>query len=174
MAKNVLTGFKIDANAETFVHITCRPSGLLNWLLNLIGIVGTSSLTANRECLDFKTTSLKGFESVTAPLPCVTTVTCGLRKPLNHLISAIVCFLLGTIGAAAISKYLMLFLLLAIVYGVLYYLGKSFFIGFMNGGDRVYGVEFHASVIEGIKVDNDKVNETCALIRQEIIKSHAK
>ncbi len=172
MAKYVLTKFHMDENAETFLSITSRPSGIINWILTRIGIVATQSFEANQECLDFSGTSLKGFESVTAPHPCVTSVVCGMKKPFWMLVTTIICLLLGTLGAFALGKTSLLFLFLAVVFGILYYINKNFYIGFMNGGDRLYYVQFHSSIIESVTVDSKKVQEACALVRKVILKSH--
>ncbi len=169
MAKYVLTEFRMNSEAETFLSIKSRPAGLLNWILSHLGIVATDSFTASRECLDFKSTSLKGFSSVSAPLPCVTSVVSGMKKPFWMLVATIICLFLGTFGAVALGPGAIFFLILAVVFGILYYINKNFYIGFMNGGDTLYYVQFHSSVIEGVTVDNAKVQEACALVREAIL-----
>ncbi len=149
MAKYVLTEFKINENEDTFLSISCRPSGILNWILTRLGLVATATLKGNQECLDYSAVSLKGFESVTAPHPCVTAVVYGMHKPFWLLVATIICSLLGTLGAFTLGAAALIFLVLACVFGWLYYIRKNFYIGFMNGGDTEYSVKFYASIIEG-------------------------
>ncbi len=172
MAKYVLTEFKMDAEAETFLSISCRPAGILNWFLSKLGIVATSSLKANSECLDYRDTGLKGFAAVTAPYPCVTSVVCGMKKPFWQLAFALVSLFLGTIGFLFLGPLAILFLILAPVFGLLYFINKNFYIGFMNGGDTTYYVQFHSSIIESVTVDSQKVEEACALVRKAVLDSH--
>ncbi len=171
MSRNVLTEFKIDPQNPTFLRISCRPSGVVAWILSLLRLVSITTMIASRQCLDYRSSSLKGFTSLTVPLNKVTGVQCGIYKPIRLLITAGVFFL---------SSFYMMFdspavgfilVLASIVLVVMYFLNKTFFIGFMNGGDTVYAIQFHPSVIENIPVDQKKVEEAASLIRSAVLHS---
>lgn len=169
MSKNVLLEFEIDPSKSTFLKIASRPSGLLHWLLTMLHIAPKTTLIANRQCLDYRDASLFGFSSLSAPLNQVTAVTCGVKKSFWLFLSTIICFILGTLGAFALGPIAIVFLIIACILGFLYYTGKNFCIGFMNGGDTQYLIRFHSSIIEGVKIDQEKVEQACALMRSAIL-----
>ncbi len=176
MSKNVLTEFKLNEEEENFLSITCRPAGLLSWLLSKLGIVSTCSLKANSECLDFSGGALTGFDTTSVPLTKVSAIVYGLQKPIKMLVLAILSLIAsGYILTNGGSGWLSLvFVILAAYFGWKYYTGKNFYIGFMNGGDKLRAVFFHPSVIEGIKVDDEKVKEVCTVLRRTVLKSQQK
>lgn len=171
MSKYVLKEFEIDPAKTTFLRISCRPSGVFSWILNMVGITPKSSLIVNRHCLDYRSSSLSGFTSVSAPLNQINTVQCGLKKNFWNLVFAGVCFFLGTLGVLVAGPVALLFLIVSIWLGISYFLKKNFYIGFRAGGDPLYFVQFYASLIEGIKVDQEKVEQASSLIRSAILQN---
>ncbi len=171
MSKNVLTEFKIDPHNPTFLKISCRPAGVLAWILSLLKLVATTTMIASRQCLDYRSASLKGFTSLSVPLNKVTGVQFGIYKPIKLLIAAGVLFLssLYMMFDSAVVGVIMLLVAIGLV--VKYFLNKTFFIGFMNGGDTLYSIQFYSSVIENIAVDQKKVEEAASLIRSAILHS---
>ncbi len=171
MSKNVLTEFKLDPQNPTFLRISCRPSGLVAWILSLLKLVSTTKMVASRQCLDYRSSSLQGFTSLSVPLNKVTGVQCGIHKPIGLLITAGVLFIYSIYMMFDSAAMGAIILLVSIIFAIWYFLNKNFFIGFMNGGDKIYTIQFHASVIENIPVDQKKVEEAAALIRSAVLHS---
>lgn len=193
----VLKKFAVDESAETKIDIQGRKGGPIEWLLNVMKLGATSSLICTDEYVEFKQTSLKGFTSVRVPTSAVTAVICKLNKPISCFFFAAFFFILGIIGLfpsviipliqnqasnvnpAAIQDLSPLVtslpaFIISIIMFVSYFLGKTFFIGFENGGDKQYGIFFRPSVIEGVSVDSNKAEEAAKIINKQVLAAHAK
>jgi hypothetical protein len=66
------------------------------------------------------------------------------------------------------------FIIAALVWFVLYALKKEMSLGVQNGGDNIAGLSFGRSVIEGVDVDINKVNETVSLLARVVLEAQTK
>jgi len=175
MSALVLKKFDVNPEAEAFVDIEGRQGGLLSFLLNLAGIDSTVTLRCTATKIEYKAASWKGFSNVTIPLQSVSAIVTGLKKPIELLIAAVAIFI-ASISAASQAGIAALGvgLVISVILVGLYILKKEMALGVMNGGDTVYGLSFKRSVIEGVTVDNEKVNQAVDLINAAVLAQNSK
>ena len=84
----VLRKFKIDEapSANVIIDIVGRKSGLIAWLLTVIGFDAKSTLNVTNKEVSFKNSSLFGQTHQVLPLPSVSSTHCGYSKPIGYLI----------------------------------------------------------------------------------------
>ena len=181
----VLKKLSINEADETPVDIQGREGGLFSFILNIIGLGATTSLSCTKDYVEFKAVSLKGFDSIRVPTTAVTGVTFGLKKPIGLFIMSAIFAVLGVlsffssvvlrmaseIDIAQVPKggqmsLAVVLLVLAVIMFVSYFLTKFFYIGFENGGDKQYMIAFKASVIEGVTVNTEKVEQAAMMINK--------
>lgn len=177
----VLRNFTVDRNAETFLNIAGRESGVISFLLTLIGLDPTTSLTCTRKEALFKRSSIKGQLNRCIPIHAITCVVTGYKKPF-HLLYLAVGFLIGGIfGWALVNDYdggggwlLVVGIVLAAISFAIYFLQKNMTFGFYNGGDNpIAFIQAKSSVIEGEKVDFDKFVEAAEILNATACDSRA-
>jgi hypothetical protein len=184
----VLKAFKLDENADEFLHITGRREGIMAYIFNLVGIDTTTELRCNSKNLMFKTASLrKGQSDISVPNSAVTAVATGFHKPFKLLVVAALFLLLGFsflsslfvaarfgFGAAAGPALLMLICFaIAVLCVYFYYITKSILFGVYNGGDHpIAAIYIKRSVIEGVSIDFEKYQKAADLLNKAVLESH--
>lgn len=155
--KSWSAGDQPNAQGE-FVNIEGRAGGFISWLLNLLGISPTVSLTVRADKMSFHKGSLEGTVNFLTPLENICTTFYALKRPLKESV------VLGVVLGAAT------FWLLAIpgvLIGILYYvLNKTLTIGFTDIGGRVSEIPFKRSVIEGHPLDENEAARVCAIVQR--------
>ncbi len=170
----ILSSFALDPQAEDFLTITCRPGGFINWILCKLHIQDSATLTINRDCLDFKSKSIKQFDNVSVPISRVMSVSYGADKPYANMLIAIALLLLAIAMPFFLVWWSCAFpLLLALYFGISYYTGQYFYLRLEHGDDKVFCIHFRPSIIERVSVELEQVEQACALIRQAIIDSQS-
>lgn len=185
----VLKKLSVNETEETPVDIQGREGGLFSFILNVIGLGATTSLACTKEYVEFRATSLKGFDSIRVPTSAVTGVTFGLKKPVGLFIMSAIFAVLGVVSffssvvlnaildqgttegvqsslANAQIPLAIGLVVIAVIMFVSYFLTKFFYIGFENGGDKQYIIAFKASVIEGVAVNTEKVEQAAMMINK--------
>jgi hypothetical protein len=163
----VLRRFQIDETGASGAHvlIEAREAGLISFILTLIGLDPNSSLKVTRGSISFRTSSVFGSSQVSTPLPNLGAFVGGYKKPFFALVfSAITLFFgfsfLGIVGGD-FGLILTLTLWVSSLVSLIYYLlNKVMFIGFETSGGGTYGFAFRASVIEGVGIDINRVEQT--------------
>ena len=174
----VLRRFQIDETGASGAHvlIEAREAGLINFILTLIGLDPNSSLKVTRGSISFRTSSVFGSSQVSTPLPNIGAFVGGYKKP----------FLALVLSAITLISGFFFFLLIGVFYGdlgliftltmwvislvslIYYLLNKVMFIGFETSGGGTYGFAFKASVIEGVGVDINRVEQTIDFVNSLI------
>jgi hypothetical protein len=170
----VLKRFHLDPSAANgeFIEIHGRKPGLVAFLLAMIGIDPTTVFKCSAERIEVKQASVFGAQAMTIPLAAVTGIVGGHTKPVQYLAIAGVFFLMA-LGALT-QKSFVAFIVLAVLgllCGVAYMIKKQMGLHVQNGGDRLYGLEFNRSMIEGVDVDIARVNETIRLINGLVLQA---
>ena len=143
------------AQAAAALEIVGRPSGLIGFLLSVLGIDTTTFLRVYTDRIEFRATSLFGDQTSVFPLDAITAVRGGHAKPLSYLIFA---GILLVIGAPLLMIYIgIVFWLVALVLIVLYFFRQSLNLEVSVSGDTYTGLTFHRSVIENVRIDIDRV-----------------
>lgn len=163
----VLRRFQIDETGASGAHvfIEAREAGLISFILTLIGLDPNSSLKVTRGSISFRTSSVFGSSQVSTPLPNLGAFVGGYKKPFLALVFSTITLIFGFfflgMGYGDFGLILALavwfFSLVSLVY---YFLNKVMFIGFETSGGGTYGFAFKASVIEGVGIDINRVEQT--------------
>ncbi len=169
----VLSSFSLDPQAADFLTIGCRPGGFINWMLCKLHIQDKATLSVNRDCLDFRSKSIKQFDNISVPISRIMSASYGADKPYMYMVLAIV-LLLVAIALPFFLPWWSAFIALAVAlgFGVAYYTAQYFYLRLEHGDDKVFCIRFHPSIIERVSVDLEEVDRACALIRQAMLESH--
>ena len=173
MSVLVLRRFAVsdDPQQETLVWITGRKSGLMGWILTVLGLSAETTLRVTRKEMLFRDTSLSGSsDSLLSLKGGIASVHCENRKPIAYLFVA-VCFALSGIVVAFTATFAGAIgsLLLSGVMFVLYHFNKSVSIRVQSKGGAVFGMRFKPSLIENVSVDQERVRRTIELINARIV-----
>ena len=184
MSALVLKKFNVDPNAEATEHIEIqgRQAGITAFILSLMGIDPTTTLLCNTQRIEVTEASFFGKTSITIPLTAVTGIQGGYTKSKFLLFATIISLFLALSSlftpsdpySESSGSGLMgfgLFLVFAIVFFIFYALKKQMSVGVQNGGDSISGLAFSRSVIEGVDVDINKVNETVDLMTKVVLQA---
>jgi len=165
----------LNNKSVSLVLIEGRKAGIISWLLTLVGISATTSLEANSEQLIFKQQSLYGETNNFIPLPAVAELTGGYTRKFNYLILCIF-FLAGGLISAPFTAFIGLIagIILAVIFGILFWLSKRLEIIVGTNGGTHPGIAFKRSIIGNLAVDIDKVKKTITVINQAILNVNKK
>jgi hypothetical protein len=162
----------------SFICITGRRSGLMGWILAVIGIDPVTTLKVSATRVEFHASSITGTAHRITPLTSVSSTYFGFHKPIARAIAAgIFCFF---IFAALISFFLGMTALAPVVailgggllgfaVALLYlYFNKTQTIGFIEVSGDICEIQFKPSVIEGVNVDEKQAKYAAELMQHLI------
>lgn len=151
------------------VHIVGRKSGLIAWLLTVVGFDALTTLIVNETEISFKSSSLYGQMLKLVPISMISSTTCGYFKPFGFLLFGTVFAVVGVIFAIGgiVAGALILIALGGILLG-LYWTSKSMIISLTAGGMEPVGLRLRPSVIHGMSINLDKVAAAVTLINRRV------
>ncbi len=135
-----------------YVYIKGREAGLLSWLLSLVGIDPSVSISVNSKTILFEKGSLAGFDKRVIPIGSVCSTYYGYTKPWQAaLVIGIALLPAGGLG---------------LIVGPLYYfLNKTTSFGFIENSGVSNGIQFKRSVIEGKNLSEKDALKTISIIQ---------
>lgn len=168
----VLREFNMDAQAG-HVAIVGRKPGIVAFLFTMMGLDATTTFRATPHEIQIHKASLSGQTRLVYPIPNVASAMCGYLKPIQHLFTAAIVFLLGIYQGIALDNgsVMGVALLIAGAFVVAYFLSKKLFVAVESSGGGVEIIAFKPSVIEGVSVDINTAREVIALISQNIVRT---
>lgn len=141
-----------------YVNISGRAGGLVSWLLNLLDISPTVSLTVRADKITIQRGSLEGSMHFLTPLENTCSMFYGYKRPLKEAV------VLGILlGFATFFTFGILGIAIAILY---YVLNKTLTIGFTDAGGRPSEIRFKRSVIEGHDIDEAQAARVCDIVQR--------
>lgn len=167
----VIKSWFVNPNPPTgqlYVQIVGRESGLISFVLSLLGIDATTTLAVNARHIEFETGSLSGFERVITPMEHVSSTYYGRIKPWK---TALIIAGLGLLLAYTAGGFLhgLIFLLIGVGLAGLYYvLARNLTLGYVADSGRFGGLTFRRSVIEGQEINEDSLRNIITLIEHLI------
>ena len=168
----VLRRFQIDETGMSGanVWIEARQPGIVSFLLTMVGLDPNSSLRVTRGSISFQNSSVFGMNQVSTPLANIGAFVGGYKKPFWALVfSGLMMFTGLSLAFTEDGGVLFgLFIVLALIGLIYYYLQKTMFMGFETSGGGTYGFAFKASVLEGVGVDIKRVEGTIAYVNSLI------
>lgn len=176
----VLKNFQLNPESDTYITIETRESGIINFILNLVGLDPSYHMKCNNDSVDYESSSLSGSVKQILPLSAITEVTTGIHKPIKFLIAAVI-FLLLTLmtlisGAAmdvvpvgGIAVSVIFYLIIAVICIVKYVLNKQILFAVKNGGDGyAASISCLPAVIAGERIDSEKFIAAVNLLRDKV------
>jgi hypothetical protein len=141
---------------------------LISFFFTLVGLDPNSSLKVTRGSISFRNSSVFGSSQISAPLPNISAFLGGYKKPFFALVFAV---LFGISGLVSLIESIEIFIVMIVLSGICllyYYLAKTMFIGFETNGGGTHGFAFRASIIEGVGVNIQRVEDTIAYVNSLI------
>jgi len=171
-------GKPID-DKNNYVSITGRESGLIAWILSLVGVDPTTAILVGLDRVEFSSSSLAGTQSRLIPLQSVCSTYYGYHKPWKAAVGIVAFFLFfGTSIASAImeggsrSGGASIFLgagaagfVVALIY---YFLNRTLTLGFVEVSGHVSGIQFKRSVIENVDINEAQAKAVCTIVQRLI------
>ena len=121
----VLREFKIYEEASPdglSLKIVGRASGIIAWLLTVMGFNPETTLIVSQEEVSFKSSSLYGEINRLVPLASISSSNCGYSKPITFFVLGVIFVILGLIGGIEIRDFLAGFpsIILGIIFFIVY------------------------------------------------------
>lgn len=169
----VLKSFKIDAAAidTPQVEIIARRGGLLSWLLTMVGVDVTAVFRVYRNRIEYSYGSLSGNIQNVMPLSALSIGMAGYTKPFALIALAALALLAAIILGVAINSFglFLLFMIIATVLVIFYYLQKTLLISVVSHSGFAAGFAFKRSVIEGVRVDYEQALRVVRIVSDNIM-----
>lgn len=173
----VLRKFQINKLAASIssdvINIIGRPSGLIAWLLTLIGLETESSLRVTGKDIFFKDASLFGQQNSVVAINSISSIHCGYRKPIGYLMLSVIFPLAGLWLWLSGGGFGIFFggLFLGVIFFVGYFLLKKILILIITRAGTPIGLVFKRSVIENVAVDIEQARLAINIINNMIVSS---
>lgn len=156
------------APGEPNVAIVARDSGLMSFVLSMVGIDATATLQISSRHVFYEEGSLAGFTRRFVPLEHVASTFYGRIKPWKKT-GFFIALSIG-LGGMVSGAFGMLVLLVGIALSLLYYfLNRTLTIGVIDVSGTMTELSFGRSLLEGQEVD-EKAAENVMRIVEHLIK----
>ena len=162
----VLRELEINENGPVYVHIAGRKAGIFSWLCNKIGIDTTTTFEVFEDRIEYSGGSLSGNFTELIPLTRISNLGTGYLKPFLYMVLVILCILLAipTFGIT---------LILAAVFGFMYWTRKSLMLYFIPHSSSVTSMAFKRSIIEGVALDAETAERIVKIVTGLVEKNTA-
>ena len=164
----VVKSVQIDEAQECQVKVVARKAGLISWVLSLLGIDSTFTLSVYADRIESQEGSLSGRLKTVIPLSALDTYMNGFTKPVQWLASGgvlllLACFLdLGGSWRSTCAAF-------AIICFIAYFLEKCLVLSFTtNGSNGIYFL-FKRSIIEGVNVDEALADRIADIVKRNYL-----
>ena len=183
MSALVIKAWKAESkpidDKNNYVSITGRESGLIAWVLSLMGVDPTTTIRVGMDRVEFSSSSLAGTQSRLIPLQSICSTYYGYHKPWKAAVGIVAFFLFfGSAIASAImqdasrSGGVSFFLgagAVGFVFALIYYfLNRTLTLGFVEVSGHVSGIKFKRSVIENIDINEAQAKSVCTIVQRLI------
>ena len=159
-----LSQFRINPGAESQVVIEGRKTGLMEWLLVQLKLGNMYKIHVMRQYIAFVSESAKGEDLILTPIQKVASTACGFKRPIGWLIWAGIMFLFAffTMGLSII---------LGLLFILIYYFKKSFYISIQTVGGHSFVLEFKRGLFENIPVNLPYVKQAIEHINRLVLEA---
>jgi len=168
-----LTQFKIDSEADDQVVIEGRKTGFIQWLLVQLKLGNLYKIHVKKNYISYSAESLNGEELVLTPVQKVASTSCGFKRPIFWLILAAIFILLGLISLGGSTKAMfLLYIVIALIFVGLYYLGKKFFISIQTVGGHSFELAFKKGLLENIPINLSYAKQAIEHINKLVLEAN--
>jgi hypothetical protein len=158
-------------NQNNFVRISGREGGFIAWLLSLMGIDPTTTITVGLERLEFTSASLAGSASKLIPLEGICSTFYGYHKPWKAaasmiVVSAMLSSVMTSAGQHGVGGVVFLIgIAIALIY---YFLNRTLTLGFIEDSGVASAIRFKRSVIENLDINEEHAKIVCVIVQKLI------
>ena len=147
----------INSEGPCYVRLIGRKSGLIDWLLTLLGINTRTMLEIYEDRIEYSYGSLSGRVLEVIPLSQVSNLVCGYFKPVVLLFLAVISLPLVffTFGLSLILTALLVFF---------YFFQKSTLISIIPASSSAASVAFKRSLIENQNITEEEAAQIIKLV----------
>ena len=151
--------FRSSTNPEdgVYVKIVGRKSGIIDWVLSLIGVDSTTTFEVMRDHIRFTTANFSGAMTTFIPMHSIANTSTGYFKPVLYLIIGIITLPVFFVG------------LIPIIY---YFLHKTLMISTQDNSGFATLIAFKPSVIEGLKIGPKDAQKVVGIINKLVLISN--
>ena len=167
----VIKSWKVQSRpnaGQPYVQVIARRSGLISFLLSILGIDATTTLMVSRQGFEYERGSLAGFVRRVTPFAHVSSVLYGQYKPWKA--TAFVMFLSLLASSALLERrefmgaglgVLAVGFAVALAY---YFLNRQLTVAFAEDSGYEVGLTFKRSVVEGQNIDEKALKRLVMII----------
>ena len=177
MSAYVVKTWEVSTNQNesgNYIEIQGRPSGLVSWLLALMGIEPTVAIKVSDKTYSFESGSWSGRFYKSIPLTKISSVFYGYAKPWKEAIGLFIImlpivFLVAQALAQGMNGFgagMLSFCASLIISLIYYFLNKKLTLGVFEVGGTATGIQIKRSIIEGKKLDETDAEHVGDLIKQ--------
>lgn len=171
----VIKEAEVNENGPLYVKIKGRKSGLITWLLTLLGIDSTTTFEVYEDRIEFSEGSLSGRIKEMIPLTTVCNLGTGYMKPILWLVWAFLFLIASFFCLANNSAGMMLFFLILTAGAVfLYFFRKSMLLYAIPNSGSGAMIIFKRSLIENVNISEEDAYRIISLISKLVEKNKAR
>lgn len=168
----VIKSWKVQSRpgvGQPYAQVIARESGLISFVLSLLGIDATTTLIVSGQGFEFERGSLSGFLRRVSPYGHVSSVLYGRHKPWKKTVGLIMLSLflgsslMGHGTGMTMLGTLVLFggVGLSLLY---YFLNRELTLAFAEDSGQQMGITFKRSVVEGQEIDEAALKQLVIII----------
>ena len=159
----VVKEIKINEEGPQYVHIVARKSGVIAFLLSIVGIDSTTTFDVYEDKLEFSQGSLSGYVKSCMPLSSMTVATGGFVKPFMELVIGILLVFPASIFTLGISA------IIGIILIIHYFLSKTLLVQVVASSGWDATICLKRSVIEGVEINQDTADKIVDIIKNLVM-----
>ena len=148
---------ELNNTGPCYIRLVGRKSGVLDWLLTLVGVNTTTVLEVYADRIEYSYGSLSGNILEVIPLSKVSNLVCGRFRPVILLFFALLSFI------AAIPTF-GLSLILTAIFIIYYFLKKTTLIQIIPNSSSMASVAFKRSIIENKNISEEEAKYIVQLV----------
>ena len=154
-----------------FVDIVGRKSGILAWVLSLLGVDPTTTFTATNTGVTFHEGSLSGAALAFIPFQNVSSLSWGYFKPWKlALIVFIPTFIISYMFLILIGFYIVIAISISVIVGIsvsllYYFLNRLLTVAVTEMAGHTYSIRFKRSIIENVDVNAEQAEQVYKVLR---------
>mgnify|MGYP003320717206 CR=1 FL=1 len=159
----VVKEIKINEEGPRYVHIVARKSGVIAFLLSIVGIDSTTTFDVYEDKLEFSQGSLSGYVKSCMPLSSMTVATGGFVKPFMELVIGLLLVFPGSIFTFGISA------IIGIILVIRYFLSKTLLVQVVASSGWDATICLKRSVIEGVEINQAAADKIVDIIKNLVM-----
>ena len=167
-----LKKFDVDPETRTLL-ISGRASGLIGFILNLIGVSPTTTFSLLFDRVELTESKLSSESRKVFPLNSTESTECGHRRSIGYIVAAVILFFMGVnLWAGAGAMVALLFIGLSLVCVVGFFFSRRLFLATYCGSQAMVLV-FKEATLGGERIDREVVMNAIGILNDRIAEAQS-